>query len=67
MVGVTIHTVNDTYATVGAQEDIDGATRRVVVKTNRTDPDAPVLHMTPKVARALARRLNRWARLVDSK
>lgn len=64
---MTTHTVNEAYATVGAREGIDGVSRRVVVNTNRTLPDAAILEMSPRVARALARRLNRWARLAESK
>lgn len=58
--------VDESCATVGARVDIDGAIPKVVVDTNRTSDDGAILEMTPKVARALARQLNKWARLVDS-
>ena len=64
---MTEYRVSETYATVGAREDIDGMMRTVVVDTNRTkgDDEATVIIMTPRVARSLARRLAKWARYVD--
>jgi len=59
--------LDDVFATVGAEEDIDGAAPSVTVCTDRRDPEAVTLEMTPKAARMLARRLNRWAKLVSSR
>ena len=59
--------VDATYATVGARVDIDNACPMVIVDTdNRVSVDSVVLKMEPRVARALARQLNKWAKLVDS-
>lgn len=60
--------VDETYATVGAREDIDGYGLKVVLCPSRqTDIEDQVeLFMTPQVARAVARRLNRWAKLASS-
>lgn len=60
--------VCDTFATVGAREDIDGCVPLVVFCPNRQTDEAERVELTmePKVARALARRLNRWAKLASS-
>lgn len=59
--------LDETFATVGAEEDIDGACLNVVLTTDRReDYEGVVIEMTPATARALARRLNRWARLVST-
>lgn len=64
----TIYEVDEDFATVGAREDIDGEAKTIVLCSDRRhDYMAATLEMTPKTARALARRLNRWARLVDGK
>lgn len=64
----TIYDTDEDFATVGAREDIDGTVKTVFVCSDRRgDVESATLEMTPKTARALARRLNRWARLVDSK
>ena len=60
-----VYHIHESYATVGARSDIDGAYPKVVVNTNRTNADGAVLKMSPKVARSLARQLNKWARAVD--
>jgi hypothetical protein len=61
-----VYVINDSTATVGARTDIDGLIPRVVVDTNRCSEEGAILEMTPKVARMLARQLNKWAKLVDS-
>ena len=60
--------VDESFASVGAREDIDGCVPLVVLCPNRQKDDAERIELTmePKTARALARRLNRWARMVSS-
>lgn len=61
--------VSEAFATVGAREDIDGACPRVVLVPSRDLPlsEQVELTMEPATARALARRLNRWAKFVSSR
>lgn len=61
--------VNSAFATVGAREDIDGAVPLVAFCPHRgvDELDRIELTMEPAVARALARKLNRWAKLVSSR
>ena len=58
--------INASTATVGARTDIDSLIPKVVVDTDRCSEDGAILEMSPKAARALARQLNKWAKLVDS-
>lgn len=59
--------VDNSFAIVGARQDIDEAFPRVFVTPDRREDDDNQfeLAMTPKVARTLARRLKKWADLVD--
>lgn len=62
-----VYEVDEAFATVGALEDIDGDWPRIVLNPDRRHGDDGLeLIMEPRVARALARRLNRWAKLASS-
>lgn len=61
--------VDDTFATVSGRMDIDLASPEVVLCPNRDGgyPESEVeIAMSPRTARLLARRLNMWAKLLDS-
>lgn len=58
--------VDGDFATVGAREDIDGAYPEVVFCPDRRAESLVEIRMEPRTARALARKLNRWAKLVSS-
>ena len=60
-----VYRIHASTATVGARVDIDNAIPKVIVDTDRCSEEGVVLEMTPRVARALARQLNKWAKLVD--
>lgn len=61
------YNVNESFATVGSQEDVDGCCPLVILTHNRNSDDPIQLLMSPRVARMVARRLNRAAKLISSK
>ena len=53
------------FATVGAQEDVDGACQQIRYCVNRERENKTVITMSASEARALSRRLKKWADLID--
>lgn len=56
---------NSTYATVAAREDIDDRYPCVIYDPNRSDSTITPIKMTAGEARRLARKLNKFAKMVS--